>query len=71
MAIGNRCGGPSAGPQVLISPDMPWVIKIGIGTLALAGVLVYQWVLGRRAWRAGHTGDLDEFEAGAKQLISS
>jgi len=51
--------------------DWPWVIKIGIGTVALAGVLVYQWVLGRRAWRAGHTGDLDEFEAGAKELVSS
>jgi uncharacterized membrane protein SpoIIM required for sporulation len=51
--------------------DWPWVIKIGIGTVALAGVLVYQWVLGRRAWRAGTTGDLDEFDAGAKQLISS
>jgi uncharacterized membrane protein SpoIIM required for sporulation len=51
--------------------DWPWAIKIGIGTLALAAVLAYQWVLGRRAWRAGHTGDLDEFEAGAKQLISS
>jgi uncharacterized membrane protein SpoIIM required for sporulation len=51
--------------------DWPWVIKIGIGTIALAAVLVYQWVLGRRAWRAGHTGDLDEFDAGAKQLISS
>jgi hydrogenase-4 membrane subunit HyfE len=51
--------------------DWPWVIKIGIGTIALAAVLVYQWVLGRRAWRAGHNGDLDEFDAGAKQLISS
>ncbi len=26
--------------------DWPWVIKIGIGTVALAAVLVYQWVLG-------------------------
>lgn len=50
--------------------DWPWVIKIGIGTVALAGFLVYQWVVGRRAVRGGETGDLEEFEAGAKQLVS-
>jgi uncharacterized membrane protein SpoIIM required for sporulation len=48
----------------------PWPIKIGIGTIALASFLVYQWVVGRRAYRAGQTGDLDEFEAGAKQLVA-
>ncbi|WP_167139841.1 stage II sporulation protein M [Diaminobutyricimonas sp. TR449] len=50
--------------------DWPWPVKIGIGTLALAAFLVYQWVLGRRAHHAGQTGDLDEFEAGAKRLIA-
>ena len=48
----------------------PWPVKIGIGTLALAIVVVYQWVVGRRAYRAGRTGDLDEFESGARQLIA-
>jgi hypothetical protein len=33
--------------------------------------LLYQWVLGRIATRAGQTGDLDEFEAGAKRLVAS
>ncbi|WP_423918345.1 stage II sporulation protein M [Frigoribacterium sp. 2-23] len=50
--------------------EWPWVIKIGIGTVALAGFLAYQWVLGGRAYRAGQTGDLDEFEAGARQLVA-
>ncbi|MGX5680751.1 stage II sporulation protein M [Schumannella luteola] len=50
--------------------DWPWVVKIGIGTVALAAFLVYQWVVGRRAFRAGETGDLDEFEAGARQLVA-
>lgn len=50
--------------------EWPWVIKIGIGTVALAGFLTYQWVVGGRAARAGETGDLDEFEAGAKQLVA-
>ena len=48
----------------------PWPIKIGIGTLALLAFLAYQWIVGRRASRLGHTGDLDEFEAGARQLTS-
>jgi uncharacterized membrane protein SpoIIM required for sporulation len=48
----------------------PWPIKIGIGTIALAAFLAYQWILGRRATRAGETGDLDEFEAGATKLVA-
>ncbi|GAA4265334.1 stage II sporulation protein M [Frondihabitans peucedani] len=48
----------------------PWAVKIGIGTVALAAFVVYQWVVGGRAHRAGQTGDLDEFEAGARQLVS-
>ena len=50
--------------------DWPWPIKIGIGTIALGSFLYYQWVIGRRASRAGSTGDLEEFEAGAKQLVA-
>jgi len=48
----------------------PWPVKIGIGTVALAGFLAYQWILGGRARRAGQTGDLDEFEAGATRLVA-
>jgi uncharacterized membrane protein SpoIIM required for sporulation len=50
--------------------DWPWAIKIGIGTVALAAFLYYQWVIGRRAFRAGETGDLTEFEAGARRLVA-
>ncbi len=48
----------------------PWQVKITIGAAALAAFLVYMLVLGRRAARAGHTGDLEEFEAGATQLVA-
>ncbi len=48
----------------------PWFVKIGIGALALAAFLFYMLFLGRRAARAGETGDLAEFEAGAKQLVA-
>jgi uncharacterized membrane protein SpoIIM required for sporulation len=51
--------------------DWPWPVKIGIGTVALAAFLYYQWVPGRRAVRAGQTGDLDEFEAGARQIVAA
>ncbi|SJM54338.1 stage II sporulation protein M [Gulosibacter sp. 10] len=44
--------------------DWPWAVKIGIGALALASYLTYALVLGRRAHRAGHDGDLRESEAG-------
>jgi len=48
----------------------PWPIKIGIGTVALLAFLLYQWVAGRKAFRSGQTGDLDEFEAGSRRLVA-
>jgi hypothetical protein len=50
--------------------DWPWPLKIGIGTIALAAFVVYQWVVGRRAVRAGETGDLEEFETGTRRIVS-
>jgi len=50
--------------------DWPWAIKIGIGTVALAVFLVYMLVVGRRAARAGETGDLTEYEAGTPRLVA-
>ena len=51
--------------------DWPWVIKIGIGTVALGAFLYYQWGVGRLAHRAGETGDLEEFDAGARRIIAA
>ena len=55
---------------VVTRQDWPWPIKIGIGTVALVGFLLYQWVVGRRAARAGETGDVEEFDAGAKAILA-
>jgi len=44
--------------------SLPWGVKIGIGAAVLALVVAYVAILGRRAVRAGHTGDLSEHEAG-------
>lgn len=43
---------------------MPWWLKITIGALALVAFWAYVLVLGRRAVRAGFTGDLDADRAG-------
>lgn len=48
----------------------PWPVKIGIGVAALGGFLAYMLVLGGRAWRAGETGDLAEFDAGARRIVA-
>ncbi|GHD42724.1 stage II sporulation protein M [Mycetocola manganoxydans] len=48
----------------------PWPVKIGLGALALGAFLFYMLVLGRRAYRAGETGDLTAFEAGASRLYA-
>ncbi|MGI5187976.1 stage II sporulation protein M [Promicromonospora sp. CA-289599] len=44
---------------------MYWWLKIVIGAIVLAGFWTYVYVLGRRAVRAGATGDLAEHDAGA------
>lgn len=49
---------------------LPWPVKIGIGALALAAFLFYMVVIGGRAVRAGETGDLDPFAAGARRIIA-
>lgn len=43
---------------------LPWAVKVGIGVVALTAFWAYTLVLGRRAVRAGHTGDLEADRAG-------
>lgn len=50
--------------------SLPWPVKIGIGAAALAIFLVYMLWLGRRAFRAGESGDLVEYEAGTPRLVA-
>jgi uncharacterized membrane protein SpoIIM required for sporulation len=49
---------------------LPWPVKIGLGALALGAFLFYMIVVGGRAVRAGETGDLDPFAAGARRIIA-
>ncbi|MFT2817317.1 stage II sporulation protein M [Leifsonia sp. A12D58] len=48
----------------------PWPVKIGIGAAALLAFLAYMLILGRKAYRAGETGDMGEFESGARRIIA-
>ncbi|GAA3768188.1 stage II sporulation protein M [Microbacterium kribbense] len=48
----------------------PWPVKVALGALALAVFLTYMLVVGRRAYRAGETGDLAESEAGTPTLVA-
>lgn len=50
----------------------PWpaAVKIAIGAAALAAFLVYMLVLGRRAARAGESGDVTEDEAGTPRVVA-
>lgn len=51
--------------------SLPVWVKITIGALALAAFLFYMLVVGRRAVRLGETGDLGEFDAGARRIVAA
>jgi uncharacterized membrane protein SpoIIM required for sporulation len=54
-----------------VTPQVwPWPVKVVLGALALAVFLTYMLVVGRRAYRAGQTGDLTEYEAGTPRLVA-
>lgn len=48
----------------------PWPVKLALGAAALGVFLTYMLALGRRAARAGETGDLDEDETGTPLLVA-
>ncbi|UAJ80588.1 stage II sporulation protein M [Leifsonia sp. ZF2019] len=50
---------------------LPVWAKVAIGSLALAAFLFYMLFVGRRAVRLGETGDLGEFDAGARRIVAA
>ncbi len=50
--------------------DLHPAVKIGIGALVLAAYWAYTLILGRRAYRAGVTGDLGRYDSGAHELTA-
>jgi uncharacterized membrane protein SpoIIM required for sporulation len=49
---------------------LPVWAKLALGVLALLAFLAYMLLVGGRAARAGETGDLDEADRGATQLVA-
>jgi uncharacterized membrane protein SpoIIM required for sporulation len=72
VAIGLVCSLFVSGViEGFVTPSpLPVAVKIGIGALALAAFLFYMLFIGRRATRAGQTGDLEEFESGARRIVA-
>ena len=55
--------------EAFVTPSgMPTWARVGWGAALEVGFLAYVWVYGRRAVRAGHTGDLDESLRGDREL---
>ena len=53
------CCSSRAAIEALVTPSpLPTFVRIGIGVLAEAGFLAYVVYFGRRAVRAGETGDI-------------
>ena len=56
----------AGGIEAFVTPaPVPWALKITIGFLAMAALWAYTLILGGRAVKAGHSGDLSENEVGA------
>lgn len=53
----------------VVRQPWPWPLRVGIGTLALAAVVAYQWIVGGRAARAGETGDVGAVDREAAQIV--
>lgn len=72
VAVGLVCSLALSGlVEGFVTPQTwPWPVKVLLGGCALAVFLVYMLVVGRRAARAGETGDLTEYEAGTPRLIA-
>jgi uncharacterized membrane protein SpoIIM required for sporulation len=72
VAVGLACSLLVSGIiEGFVTPSpLPVPVKIAIGAIALAAFLFYMLFVGSRAARAGQTGDLDEFEAGARRIVA-
>lgn len=54
-----------------VTPFLPGPVRITIGVLVELAFLTYVWTLGRRAYRQGEYGDIDEAEREASAPLST
>jgi uncharacterized membrane protein SpoIIM required for sporulation len=58
--------------EAFVTPSgLPTAVRVGIGVLAELGFIGYVWILGRRAFRAGEYGDVDEADREATAPVSA
>ncbi|GAB2653345.1 stage II sporulation protein M [Kribbella swartbergensis] len=58
--------------EAFVTPSgLPTAVRVGIGVLAEIGFVLYVWILGRRAVRAGEYGDVDESDREATAPVSA
>jgi uncharacterized membrane protein SpoIIM required for sporulation len=57
--------------EAFVTPFLPTPVRVTIGVLAEVGFILYVWVLGRRAYRAGEYGDVDESDREATAPVSA
>jgi uncharacterized membrane protein SpoIIM required for sporulation len=54
-----------------VTPFLPTAVRVGIGVLAEIGFILYVWILGRRAARAGEYGDVEEADREATAPVAA
>lgn len=57
--------------EAFVTPFLPGPVRISVGILAELAFLTYVWTLGRRAYRAGEYGDIDEADREATAPVSA
>jgi uncharacterized membrane protein SpoIIM required for sporulation len=58
--------------EAFVTPSgLPTAVRVGIGVLVEVGFFVYVWTLGRRAFKAGEYGDVEEADREATAPVSA
>lgn len=58
--------------EAVVTPSgLPTAVRVGVGVLVEIGFVLYVWILGRRAFKAGEYGDVDEADREATAPVSA
>ncbi|GAA1577764.1 stage II sporulation protein M [Kribbella hippodromi] len=57
--------------EAFVTPFLPAAVRVTIGILAELAFFTYVWTLGRRAYRLGEYGDVDELDREATAPVSA
>jgi len=57
--------------EAFVTPFLPGPVRVSIGILAELAFITYVWTLGRRAYRQGEYGDIDESDREASAPVSA